>query len=259
MLDFLNGRAKFEDAEVKGEITANEGTLGTLTMQSDGYIELPPTFASRKGRLDNTGLKLIYHGASSQTIEWYNFLGTFAGQIAPDSAGHLNLRSDFGVQIQAPIVKMQAPIVRVGTDIFSDVLIGNGIGTVGFEWSHLQNISRISDLGRLTLAYITVDIANDTTLQVSTDVSLVIITSVGSNAGISHIFRTPGTTAPSSGDVIYIVNYSDNHITFRNDNLGNSNIRNQNGPGQWKLYKQSNATLIFYGGYWHVHADASQT
>lgn len=240
------------DASFEGTINATEGNLGTLTMQSGGYIDLPPTFTARKGRLDNTGLQLIYQGANSQSIEWYNYLGTFAGRIAPDSGGHLNLRSDFGVQVQAPTV-------RVGTDTFNNVLIGNGLGTVGFGGSHLHNISKISQLGKLTLAYTTFSISNDTTLQISTDVSLIVITPVGSNAGISHIFRTPGTTAPSYGDILYIVNYSDtNHITFRNDNSGNSNIRNQNGPGQWKLYPRSNATLIYYG-YWHVHADASQT
>ena len=74
-----NGGIKAVDANITGTINATQGILGKLSISPGGYIELPPTFASRKGRLDNNGLQLVYDGSNSQSIEWYTGLGTYSG------------------------------------------------------------------------------------------------------------------------------------------------------------------------------------
>lgn len=219
-------------------------------MQFGGYIDLPPTFTSIKGRLDNTGLSLIYDGANSQKIEWYSGMGTFAGQIGCTSQGRVKLSSSFGVGIGIDTLG-DAITITSGDGFYNNIDLNN---------SKVNNIRQLGRVGVMNLGYTTHGIADNTTLQISTDTSLIAITSVGTNAGISHIYRSPGTTAPAAGDIVYILNASTvNHIAFRGASGGTSNIRTQNGnPGNWSLYKRSIATLIYYGGYWHVQTDTSQ-
>jgi hypothetical protein len=254
MLDFLNGRARFEDAEVKGKITATSGELGTLTMQSGGYINLPPSFTNRKGRLDNDGLSLIYDGANSQKIEWYSGLGTFAGQITCNSQGRLRLSSSFGIELSVDFLDY-SPISITGSGLYH---------SVNFGTAEVSNIRKLSSIGQLNMAYTTLAIPADTWYHISTDTTLIIITSAGSGSTGIYRITGPDNSSPSNGDIKIITNATDNKTVYLKSTKPsgatyNSNIKVPNYDGNdFHIHENSSVTLVYYGGYWRVQTDKGQ-
>lgn len=241
----LDGSIEAVDGKFTGQITANEGSLGALTMQSGGYIDLPPTFTDRKGRLDNTGLQLVYDGNNSQKIEWYSGLGTHAGQITCNSGGRLQLTSDFGVDIATTINNA----ISITPSGFRH--------SINFNTSVLFGVSALNELGLLNLAYTTHALSGSTNYNLSSDTTLVVLTSVGENAGIYRM--TVSGNTPSNGDVRIILNASSSQSCILKSDVVNSNIRIILGGGPWfRVLPGSIVFLVYYGGYWMVQTDYGQ-
>ncbi|SFU36506.1 hypothetical protein SAMN05216364_100627 [Porphyromonadaceae bacterium KHP3R9] len=243
-----DGTSKFTETEITGIIDATSGFLGTLEMKSGGYIDLPPTFASRKGRLDNAGLQLVYQSGNSQKIEWYSGLGTYAGQITCNSSGRMQLSSSFGVGI--------------GLDIYGDAItITAGAGfynNINLNSSVVSNIRQLLQVGILNLNYTSHSLSASTNYHLSTDTTLIVLTSVGDGAGIYRITNSGGSS-PSNGDIKVIVNTSPTNYAILKDGITNGNIRVLLNGGPWfRILQNSIAVLVYYGGYWRIHTNWGQ-
>jgi hypothetical protein len=233
------------NSQYKGKITATSGEIGSLTISEGGYIDLPPSFSDQVGRLDNTGLLLIYDGSNSQKVEWYSGMGTYAGQITCDPDGYLKLSSSFGVGI--------------GTDLFGDAITvtpGDAFNNnIDFNSSVLSNVRRLHALGRIELASSPLYINPGTNVSVSIgDISLLTV-STGSGGGIYRILNAGGA-APSSGQLLIIVNVSSSYTLMLRPSVAGSNIRTQ----QNKDFSIDAGTMavLTYSGYWYVHRDYGQ-
>jgi hypothetical protein len=145
-----DGSSKFSDTEITGVINALSGELGSLTMKEGGYIDLPPTYSSQKGRLDNDGLSLIYDGANSQKIEWNTWLGS-AGRITCNSQGRLRLSSSFGIELSVDFLDY-SPISITGSGFKH---------SVNFGTAEVSNIRKLSTIGQLNMAYTTHALSSD--------------------------------------------------------------------------------------------------
>jgi len=246
-----DGKLKAVDGEFSGKITANEGTLGALTMQSGGYIDLPPSFTNRKGRLDNTGLSLIYDGSNSQKIYWYSGLGTFAGEITCNSQGRLRLSSSFGIEMS---VSGYSPI---------SITDSGSHHYVDFGSAEVVDIRKLSSIGQLNMAYTTHTLSADTWYHISTDVALIIITSAGSGSVGIYRITGPDNSTPSNGDIKIITNATDRTVYLKTTKPSgatyNSNIKVPNYDGNdFNLHENSSIMLVYYGGYWRVQTDKGQ-
>lgn len=242
-----DGKAKFTNAEITGKITATSGELGTLTMQAGGYIDLPPTFTSRKGRLDNAGLNLIYDGANSQKIEWYSGMGVFAGRITCNSSGRLSLLSDFGVELGVDAAYNKIAIT-----------LENFWNSVDFGGGSLKNIRELRDLALLRYSYTTHSLFANTNYAIQNDTTLIVFTSVGANAGVYKISGAGGAT-PSNGEIRILLNTSTENNVVLKANVTGSNIRVALNGGPWfRMQKGTVVVLVYYGGYWHIHTDWGQ-
>jgi len=243
----VNGNAEFA-----GAIDAESGYIGSLEIKSDGYIDLPPTFSDQKGRLDNSGLKLIYDGSSSQKIEWYTGLGTFAGSIQPNYDGHLRIESSFGVRIESGYD------IYLGYEgLFNDIFIGNSSATIKFGGSKLDNIQKITNLGFPQMAYSTLAMVDNTIYTINTDTSLLVVTSAGSNSGIFKINAGGGGVSPTNGMVKIVLNVSTSIVRFKCTTAG-SNIKYHQINQEFQLGGNALAILVYYGGYWRIHMDWGQ-
>lgn len=241
-----------ENVKLTGEVNASTGTLGTLTMKTGGSISLPPAFtANRAGKIDQDGIQMVYQGYSSQSIEWYSGLGTFAGKITCDSSGHLNLLSSFGIKLQS---ESGGGTIRIGTTTWDNVYIGNSGGNVYFGGAALNNISKITTLGLLSHSYVTMSLYSNTWHHVSNDVALTVITSVGS--GNPGIYRINGpNNSNTNGTVRYILNATNLWANLYNSAPNNasysSNFRFQKNMSTWSIPPYSSVMLVYYGGYWY--------
>lgn len=243
-----DGSSKFTDTEIEGKITATSGFLGALEMKSGGYIDLPPTFASRKGRLDNAGLQLVYQSGDSQKIEWYSGMGTYAGKITCNSSGRMQLSSTFGVGI--------------GLDAYGDAItITAGAGfysNINLNSSVVSNIRQLLQVGILNLNYTTHSLSANTNYHISNDTTLIILTSVGDGGSIYRITGSGGAS-PNNGDVRIIMNTSPTHYCLLKENVTNSNIKVLVNGGPWfRILQNSIVVMVFYNGYWRIQTDWGQ-
>ena len=252
----FTGEVNATSGNFTGNIDALTGTLGNLTMKSGGAIYLPPTYSSQKGRLDNSGLALIYAGNNSQKIEWYSGLGTIAGQITTTSGGQLQLLSSFGV--------------RIGTDLIGDAIsIARASGSLSHEIdlnsSELNNIRKLSTVGQINMAYTSHTLSANTRYHLATDTTLVIITSAGDGAGIYRITGA-GNSNPNNGDIKIITNATSGTRTVllmatkpsTATYASNIKVPLAYDGNDFNLYENSSVTLVYYGGYWRVQTDSGQ-
>jgi hypothetical protein len=222
-------------------------------MKSGGYIDLPPTFTTqRKGRLDNSGLQLIYDGSNSQKIEWYTGLGTFAGNIQPNSSGHLRIESSFGIRIET-----YNDIYLGYEGLVNNIFIGNSLATVKFGGGILDNIRKITNLGFPQMAYTTLSMASNTNYTINTDVSLLVITMAYSSSGILKINADGNGATPTNGMIKIVMNIS-NSDTWLKCTTSGSNIRHKASNEDFFLSGNSLVVLVYYGGYWRPHVDRGQ-
>lgn len=245
-----DGSVKFTDAEITGTIHATSGDIGKLTLASGGHIELPPSFSTNiKGRIDSSGLRLVYDGDNSQAINWYTGLGTFAGDIKPDSNGHLNIYSSFGIKLKSD------HNIWIGSDGLSgSIYIGNSLKTVDFGGAILNNIQKITSIGFPQFAYSTLEMSTDTNYTVNHDTPLLVITSARSNSGILKINANASGGTPSDGMMKIIVNASTQEIRLKCSTTG-SNIKNRAPNEDFLIYGNSLAILVYFGGYWRPQMD----
>lgn len=253
MLDFLTGKVKFEDANISGTIHATTGELGELTLMSGGFIDLPPSFTtSIVGRIDSSGIRLVYNGSYSQSINWYTGLGTFAGEITPDSNGHLKLYSSFGLKL------VSDGDISIGADGLSgNINIGNTLKSVDFGGATVSNIKKITSLGFPVFAYSTVSMSPNTNYTINTDTPLLVITSAGVDAGILKINKDAAGNSPDTGMMKIICNATNTGIRFKCTTTG-SNIRYGEVNSEYILHGNALAVLIYYSGYWRIHLDRGQ-
>jgi hypothetical protein len=245
----VDGTIKAKGAEIEGKITATSGELGSLIMKEGGYIDLPPTFTSRKGRLDNSGLSLVYQGNDSQAIEWYNYLGTFAGKITCDSSGKLKLLSSFGIGIGLDSIFSDAITITSGS-YFNHSISMNG--------ADVSNLRTLSGVGVLNLNHTTHVLNANTNYHLSNDTALIILTSVGDGGSIYRITGVGGVS-PNNGDVRILMNTSSVNYCFLKSDVTNSNIKVLVNSGPWfRILQNSIVVLVYYNGYWRIQTDWGQ-
>lgn len=243
-----DGASKFTDTEIEGKITATSGFLGALEMKSGGYIDLPPTFASRKGRLDNAGLQLVYQSGDSQKIEWYSGMGTYAGKITCNSSGRMQLSSTFGVGIGLDAYE-DAITITAGAGFYSNINLNSSV---------VSNIRQLLQVGILNLNYTTHSLSANTNYHISNDTTLIILTSVGDGGSIYRI-TGPGGASPNNGDVRIIMNTSPTHYCLLKENVTNSNIKVLVNGGPWfRILQNSIVVMVYYNGYWRIQTDWGQ-
>jgi hypothetical protein len=227
-----------------GAMTATDATI-------TGTINLPPTWGGQSGYIDNSGIHMAYSGGSYQSIEWYNYLGTYAGQIYPNSSGYLNFDSSFGVNINSNATAA-SPVNIGASGISGDITIGNTLRAVDFNGSDVSNVS-VLNLG----GYGTIAATSATNYLIDVESSLIIFTSITSGAAVYKI-EVNGTT-PTNGDIVWFVNATSTDIDFRAPSeVAGSNILGQNGNGHTRLLDKSTLCLIYYSGYWRPSVDFGQ-
>jgi len=231
---------------VAKHIDSATGTLSTLTMKSGGYIDLPPTFSSnQKGRLDQSGLKLIYSGGSSQMISWYGSLGTYAGKITCNNS-RLVLTSDYGVDINNEFI---GGSINIGTSSFTNVNIGNSSGVLNI------NSNLLTGLPMCVSMYNTASMTAAGNHAITMDTGLLILTAVGSSANIYKITHNKAV----NGSRITILNATiEKPRIYSIDNVSGSNIRYKSSGTSFRMMGYSHVDLIYYGGYWYLSTDWGQ-
>jgi len=244
-----DGSIEAKNGKFTGEINATSGELGSLIMKEGGYIDLPPTFTSRKGRLDNSGLSLVYQGNDSQAIEWYNYLGTFAGKITCDSSGKLKLLSSFGIGIGLDSIFSDAITITSGS-YFNHSISMNG--------ADVSNLRTLSGVGVLNLNHTTHVLNANTNYHLGNDTALIILTSVGDGGSIYRITGVGGVS-PNNGDVRILMNTSSVNYCFLKSDVTNSNIKVLVNSGPWfRILQNSIVVLVYYNGYWRIQTDWGQ-
>jgi len=254
IIDGKNGKITAIDATIRGTIDAVSGELGTLTMKENGYIELPlsPT-SGMKGRLDNSGINLVFEGNNSQKIEWTSdAFGSYAGKITCNNLGRLLLSSSYSIGI--------------GKEFFGDAItITEGEAfyqKIDFNASTLDNIRELTYLGLVRPAYNTFSIYSDEIKSIGSDTMLNVLTYVGANAQIFRIL-TRGAE-PSNGEIKIIANAGTNRVIFNKNyvdqygNQSNLKIPSGYGGGNFELHEGSCVFLVYYGGYWLLQVDRGQ-
>ena len=255
ILDGKTGKIYAQDAEITGVINALSGELGSLIMKEGGYIDLPPSFTDEIGRLDNTGLSFIYDGANSQKIEWYSGLGTFAGQITCNSQGRLRLSSFFGIELAVDFLDY-SPISITGSGFNHSVNFGS---------AEVGNIRKLFSIGQLNMAYTTHALSANTWYHISTDVTLIIITSAGSGSVGIYRITGSGNSTPSNGDIKIITNATNDKTVYLKTTKPSGATYNSNikvpttyDGSDFNLHENSSIMLVYYGGYWRVQTDRGQ-
>lgn len=101
LLRASDGKLIANNAEIRGEINAETGTLDTLTMNSGGSIELPPSFGGgNNGRITRSGIDMVYDGSQSQEISWYGGLGSDVLRLSANNNGG-QVGSDYDLNVYA--------------------------------------------------------------------------------------------------------------------------------------------------------------
>ena len=234
-----------EDVEITGEVNASSGTLGILTMQSGGKINLPPSWdSSIAGYINPDGIRFYYSGSNNQRIEWYSGLGVFAGKIYPDSNGYLNVKSDYGINIDASSNPIN--IGDVGLD--GDITIGNTLRKVLF------NGAAIEDMTKIRLGYSSgygIDLTSSSSV-INVPGAIVHITPNADNLPITRI--TIGGSNPSNGDLLILVNTTSNYNIKINSTAtaNNGYFRALRGQTTMNFREGSAIPIIYSGGYWSI-------
>lgn len=238
----FHGKVYATDGEFSGTIDAVSGELGTLTMKSGGYIDLPPTFSSNVGRINNEGISLVFAGDNSQKIEWRSGpFGEFAGRIACNNLGRLQLTSTYGVGIGVEFLDDAITITRDGI-----------INNVNFNDSIVTNMR----FALIKFGLSVINFSSSGYKELNMTSSFVVITSAVSGVKISKIITNGG--APTDCEIKVILNAS-NNVVYLDSTHTDSNIKTHASKGDnFDLYPNSVAFLIFYDEYWYVQTDAGQ-
>ena len=108
------------------------------------------------------------------------------------------------------------------------------------------------------MAYITRDLSANTNYHISTDTTLIILTSVGDGGSIYRMTGAGGAT-PNNGDVRIIMNTSSVHYCILKSDVTNSNIKVLLNSGPWfRILQDSIVVLVYYDGYWRIQTDWGQ-
>jgi hypothetical protein len=123
----------------------------------------------------------------------------------------------------------------------------------------------MSSIGQLNMAYTTHALSSDTWYHISSDATLIVITSAGSGSVGIYRITGPNNASPSNGDIKIITNASSNErmvylkTTKPSGATYNSNIKVPDYDGNdFHLYENTSIMLVYYGGYWRVQTDKGQ-
>jgi len=235
---------------VTGEISALKGTLGALTMDTDGYISLPPSWSSTEtGKLNNSGLFLTYGSAGFQTIEWENVADGYAANIYV-SGTDKSFNIDASSKINIGCSSAGGDEINIGAEgTTGDIAIGNS--------KRSTTIRGGLTIGGRLIGSGTIPAIVSGVLYASNK-STAIITSANTITKILQGTSSSSVT-PSDYEKITIINTTTSDLTvYTYAHTTSSNIKMQNNQDNYKIYKSSSCTLTYYGSYWYLPADNGQ-
>jgi hypothetical protein len=113
------------------------------------------------------------------------------------------------------------------------------------------------------MAYTTHALSSDSWYHLSTDTTLIIITSAGSGSVGIYRITEPNNASPSNGDIKIITNASSKTVYLKSTKPSgatyNSNIKVPNYDGDdFHIHENTSVMLVYYGGYWRVQTDKGQ-
>jgi len=231
---------------VQGNLDGAGGTFGNVTasntLKVGGRIDLPASWDNNiSGRIDGSGIHMVYAGGDSQSIRWGASLGQTVGEITTDSSGLL-INSDFDIDIGHGGVSPSHTYIngRASVDLLTgDVRVG---------------LAGVDSRGLLALGQKNATISGSNAIFLSRTGGLgyhfynsnVQITSPGT---LDRISWTTGNEPPQGA------------VLFLRSPAGNTTLRvNQGGDGQIvapsnrTLGYQQMAVLLFDGvDSWYLH------
>ena len=135
----------------------------------------------------------------------------------------------------------------IGDYGISTIYIGNSSSNISFAGTSLNTI------GKTIFDYYTIALSSSMNYTISTNKTIIILTSITSGAGILKILNDSSST-PSYGQLKIIVNAFTQEIRLKCPTTG-SNIKNQATNDDFLIYGNSLAILVYYGGYWRPQMD----
>lgn len=220
--------------EVTGDTTFTDDVKIKGRLETGDAIVLPSTFTNdRSGRIDSGGMEMVYDGSTSQSIDWYSGLGTFAARYTANDTGAL-VESDFDITIDA------GGNIKITTGLLGEISLDNSL---------------LADVGMTQYRY-----NNSPTDTATGEVSLgldVPVFKYNNNNEPRIVEIRTGSITAVNGMKITIVNGMSNIIYLRDKSQtthGDANIR-CNGLANFQILPGTHTTLVRAGGDWFAPSD----